>query len=252
MKEFKVDKLNVYISDTSDKMGEIASEKIAEEMRRVIKEKDNIRMMFAAAPSQDTTLSSLLKIKDLPWEKVVAFHMDEYIGITLDKPQSFRNYLKRKFFNEKPFKKINLIEGDNPNSEEEALRYARLLDEEPMDIIVLGIGENGHIAFNDPPYSSFDYPFSTRIIELAEKSRIQQVNDGCFSSLEEVPKKAITVTIPVFKRAKALFCVVPNNRKAEAVKKTLEEEISELCPASILRKIENSNLFLDEESASLL
>lgn len=252
MKEFKVDKLNVYIEDTSQKMGEIASEKIAEEMRRVSKEKDTIRMMFAAAPSQNTTLSSLKKIKDLPWEKVVAFHMDEYIGITPDKPQPFRNYLFNQIFYEKPFKKINLIEADNPNSEEEALRYARLLDEEPMDIIVLGIGENGHIAFNDPPYSSFDYPFSTRIIELAEKSRVQQVNDGCFNSLENVPKKAITVTIPVFKKAKALFCVVPNKRKAEAVKKTLEEGISELCPASILRNIDNSSLFLDKESASLL
>lgn len=252
MKEFKVDKLNVYISDSSTLMGEIASKKIAEEMIRVSKEKDTIRMMFAAAPSQNTTLSALSRIKDLPWEKVVAFHMDEYIAITPDKPQSFRNYLSRHIFNEKPFKKINLIEGDNPNSEEEVLRYARLLEEEAMDIIVLGIGENGHIAFNDPPYSSFDYPFSTRIIELAEKSRIQQVNDGCFDALEEVPKKAITVTIPVFKRAKALFCVVPNNRKAEAVKKTLYGEISELCPASILRKIDNSNLFLDKESASLL
>lgn len=252
MENRKYDKLNVIIAPNAVKMGKTAAAAIAEEMKRIANQKDTIRMMFAAAPSQDTTLTALKEIEGLPWEKVEAFHMDEYVGITEDRPQSFRNYLNRWIFSQKPFKKINLIKGDSADIEAESERYGNLLTEKPLDIIVLGIGENGHIAFNDPPESSFHEPKPAKIITLSQRSRIQQVNDGCFDSLEEVPYMAITVTIPVFTSASALFCVVPNERKADAIKMTLEGPISELCPASILRTHKNSMLFIDKDSASKL
>lgn len=207
--------------------------------------------MFAAAPSQDTTLASLVE-EDVPWDKIIAFHMDEYIGITDDKPQSFRNYLKRSIFSKIPLKQVNYIKGDAKDPEEESIAYGKLLEEEPLDLIVLGVGENGHIAFNDPPKARFDDELPVRIIRLSEKSRIQQVNDGCFPKLEDVPYNAITVTIPVFLKATLLHCVVPNDRKAKAIKMMIEGPISESCPASILRTHNKAILYLDKESASLL
>ncbi|MGN0906849.1 MAG: glucosamine-6-phosphate deaminase [Bullifex sp.] len=250
MEQRKYDTLKVVIENTAEEMGKSAALAIATEIRKVAEKKDTIRMMFAAAPSQNTTLTALKEIDGLPWERIEAFHMDEYIGITEDKPQSFRNYLRKWIFDEKPFKAVHLIKGDAEDPEKECEEYGKLLTSSTLDIIVLGIGENGHIAFNDPPRALFDDPKPTDIIKLSERSRIQQVNDGCFSNLEDVPHEAITVTIPVFRSAPALFCVVPNSRKADAVRKTLEEPVSEMCPASILRKHEGATLFLDRESAS--
>lgn len=252
MEKRQYDNLEVIISPTDIEMGKEAARAIADEMKQVAERKETIRMMFAAAPSQNTTLSALKEIDGLPWHKVEAFHMDEYVGISEDKPQSFRNYLNRWIFSEKPFKKVNLIQGDCNDPESEASRYGKILTLEPIDIIVLGIGENGHIAFNDPPFASFDEPKPAKIITLSQRSRIQQVNDGCFKELDEVPHMAITVTIPVFTSAQSLFCVVPNSRKADAVKMTLEGPISEKCPASVLRTHKKAMLFIDAESASKL
>lgn len=249
---FKKDKLNVVIADTAQEMGKIAAEAIASDLRNIVKEKGYARVMFAAAPSQDTTLAALIEKKDIPWDKIIAFHMDEYIGITDDKPQSFRNYLKRSIFSKVPLQQINYIKGDAKDPEEESLEYGELLEKEPLDLIVLGVGENGHIAFNDPPEARFDDEQPVRIIKLSSKSRKQQVNDGCFSKLDDVPSTAITVTIPVFLKASYLHCVVPNSRKAEAIKMVVEGPISESCPASVLRTHDKAILYLDKESASLL
>lgn len=252
MQVLKKDKLNVYIADNTKEMGQKAAADIASEMRRLSLIQDEIRMMFAAAPSQDATIEALLSYSDLPWEKVVAFHMDEYIGISSDQPQSFRNYLSIRLFDKVPFKKVNLIAGDAPDIEKERTRYENLLKERNMDIIILGIGENGHIAFNDPPGVDFNDTEYVRIIKLSEQSRNQQVHDGCFQAIEKVPFDALTVTVPVFISAKALFCSVPNERKAEAVRRTLNEEISPSCPASILKMHPCAFLYLDSGSASLL
>ena len=167
MEQRKYDNLNVVIEQTAEEMGKTAALAIAEEIKRLSKEKDTIRMMFAAAPSQNTTLTALKEIEGLPWEKIEAFHMDEYVGIKDDKPQSFRNYLKRWIFDLKPFKAVNLIKGDAEDAEEECKEYGKLLTSSPLDIIVLGIGENGHIAFNDPPNALFNDPQPTRIIQLS-------------------------------------------------------------------------------------
>ena len=167
MEKRQYDNLEVIISPTDIEMGKEAARAIADEMKQVAERKETIRMMFAAAPSQNTTLSALKEIDGLPWHKVEAFHMDEYVGISEDKPQSFRNYLNRWIFSEKPFKKVNLIQGDCNDPESEASRYGKMLTLEPIDIIVLGIGENGHIAFNDPPFASFDEPKPAKIITLS-------------------------------------------------------------------------------------
>ncbi|MBO6001747.1 MAG: 6-phosphogluconolactonase, partial [Spirochaetales bacterium] len=186
------------------------------------------------------------------WTRVNAFHMDEYVGISIDKPQSFRNYLNTHIFSRKPFKSVNLINADGPDAEKTASDYAKLLKSKGLDLIVLGIGETGHIAFNDPPDARFDEPKLAKVIELGEVSRMQQVHDGCFKTIDEVPKQAITVTIPAFVSASCLHCVVPGPTKSKAVKATLEGPVSEACPASVLRNHPNAHLYLDNDSAALL
>ncbi len=246
------DKLHVSVFDTAEAMGNAAALAIAEDMKTIISEKGSLRMMFAAAPSQDTTIRALLAIEDIPWHKVTAFHMDEYLGISEEAPQSFRNFLTRSLFSRKKFASVHLIAGEAPDAQAEAERYEALLREEPLDMVLLGIGENGHIAFNDPPEASFTESSLTKIIALDMKSRVQQVHDGCFTHLEDVPKRAITVTIPAFMQAKTLHCVVPNERKADAIQATVLDPIDENCPASILRKHDDAHLYLDRFSAAKL
>lgn len=251
-RDLKFDKLSVRIFDTSEAMGNGAADSIAKDIRRIATEKGFVRMMFAAAPSQDTTLRALTGMSDIPWDKVVAFHMDEYVGISETCPQSFRNYLYKHVFSLIGCSSVHYIEGDAPDTALEVERYERLLREAPLDIVVLGIGENGHIAFNDPPEADFDDFRYVRIVKLSEKSRIQQVHDGCFEELCEVPRDAITVTIPAFRSAKILHCVVPNSRKARAVKQALIGPVDASCPASILRTHSDATLFLDSGSFSLM
>ncbi len=252
MKEKVVDLLKVEIYRTPVEMGIGAAKAIAADIKRIASEKNNVRMMFAAAPSQDTTLCALMDIPDIPWEVVTAFHMDEYVGISEDRKQSFRNYLKRNIFSRKPFGDVNYIRGEVDDVEAEIQRYGKLLSEAPIDIIILGIGENGHIAFNDPGDADFDDPQPIRQIVLSEMSRTQQVHDGCFDTIEEVPTLALTVTIPQFMEAQYLHCIVPNARKAQAVHDTIYGPVSNRCPASVLRKHPHSVLYLDEDSASQL
>ena len=252
MREFRVDKLSVLVADNNQEMGRTAAEAIAADLRKLAREKEEIRVMFAAAPSQNTMFEALCGLKDIPWEKIVAFHMDEYIGIGIDRPQSFRAFLKNAIFDKKPFKAVNLIEGDAKDIESTISRYEGMLREKPMDMIVLGIGENGHIAFNDPAVADFNDEHLVKIVELDDICRQQQVNDGCFATIDDVPKQALTVTIPAFMTAGALHCVVPNVRKANAVKNALHGPVGEKCPASILRTHDNAHLYLDAGSASLL
>lgn len=250
--EFKVDKLNVGIYPTNKAMGEAAAKAIADDLCQLLSIKDEINVMFAAAPSQNTTLEALLSDMRVDWTRINAFHMDEYVGISIDKPQSFRNYLNTHIFSRKPFKSVNLINADGPDPEKVADDYAGLLKKSGLDLIVLGIGETGHIAFNDPPEARFDEPKLAKVIELEEMSRMQQVHDGCFKTLDEVPKQAITVTIPAFVSATCLHCVVPGPTKSKAVKATLKGPVSEACPASVLRTHSNAHLYLDKDSAALL
>ena len=250
--KYKVDKLDVNIYASNKEMGQAAAKAIADDLCDLLSKKSEINVMFAAAPSQNTTLEALLDDKRVDWTRINGFHMDEYVGISADKTQSFRNYLNTHIFSRKPFKSVNLMNADGPDAEKAAADYAKLLKESGLDLIVMGIGESGHIAFNDPPEARFDEPKLAKVIELEDVSRMQQVHDGCFKTLDEVPKQAITVTIPAFAAASILHCVVPGPTKSKAVKATLDGPISEACPASILRTHANAHLYLDKDSAALL
>ena len=252
MKEFQKDKLKVEIYDTRAEMGTAAARDIKAKIAQLLAEKGEINMIFAAAPSQNEVLASLAEDKEIEWDRVNAYHMDEYIGLSADAPQGFGNFLKDHIFGRAPFRSVHYIDCTAADPEKEAARYETLLRENPPDIVVMGIGENGHIAFNDPPVADFKDTHGAKVVKLDEVCRNQQVHDGCFARLEEVPKYAITLTVPTLVSAPWLFCIVPAKTKANAVKECLTGEIGEHCPASILRLQENAVLYLDKDSASLL
>ena len=252
MKTFQKDLLKVNIYESRDAMGKAAAYDVKAKILSLLKTKESIRMIFAAAPSQNEVLASLAHDKEIPWERVDAFHMDEYIGLTPDAPQGFGNFLKEHIFGHASFKSVNYIDISATDAEEECARYASLLGEAPIDIVVMGIGENGHIAFNDPPVADFDDARAVKPVALDEICRQQQVNDGCFAVIDDVPKTAITLTVPTLFAGGALFCIVPAVTKANAVKDTLTGEIGEWCPATVLRRHTNAALYLDGDSSALL
>jgi glucosamine-6-phosphate deaminase len=178
--------------------------------------------------------------------------MDEYIGLDKNAPQGFGNFLERAIFGIAPFKSVNYIRIDAPDAELECERYSALLRENPVDIVVLGIGENGHIAFNDPPFADFGDEKLVKSVKLDEVCRNQQVNDGCFASLSDVPTHALTLTVPALMAGSELYCIVPAKTKAHAVRETLMGEITPDCPASVLRTHKCATLYLDPDSSSLI
>lgn len=252
VREFKAGKLTVKIYKDRQSMGEAAARAVGKKMREVITEKGKASMVFASAPSQEEFLASLVKLEGLEWPKVVAFHLDEYIGLPSDAPQAFGKFLRDRLFSKVDVGEVHYLNGNAENLEEEAERYARLLRKHGLDIACVGIGENGHLAFNDPHVADFNDPLMVKVVELDEVCRWQQVHDGCFATIEEVPKKALTLTMPTIFNARYVSAVVPAPSKAEAVKKTVYGPISTSCPASILRRHENAILFLDRDSAALL
>ena len=252
MKTYKVDKLNVEIYENRTLMGEAAARDIKAKIAELLSQKSEINMIFAAAPSQNDVLKSLVEDKEIEWDRVNAYHMDEYIGLDKNAPQGFGNFLKEHIFGLVPFKSVNYIDITTINPEKEAERYGKLLNENPTDIVIMGIGENGHIAFNDPPVADFNDKKTVKPVQLDEVCRQQQVNDGCFASIDKVPTHAMTLTVPTLVRAPYLFCIVPAPTKANAVYETLNGSIDEHCPASILRMHDNAKLYLDDQSSKLL
>ena len=252
MRNFQVDKLNVKAFETRVEMGEVAALDIKNKFCELLKQKEEISVIFAAAPSQNDVLKSLTLDKDIEWNRINAFHMDEYIGLSKDAPQGFGNFLKEHIFGLVPFKSVNYIDCTAANPEKEAERYSKILAENPTDVVIMGIGENGHIAFNDPPVADFNDKVLVKPVKLDEICRNQQVNDGCFKSIDEVPTHALTLTVPALVRAPYLFCIVPAPTKANAVKETLTGSIDEHCPASILRTQDNAILYLDKDSSALI
>lgn len=249
---FFVDKLKVKVFDNRVAMGEDAASDIKAKIKELLSQKQEINMIFAAAPSQNDVLKALVEDKSIEWNRVNAYHMDEYIGLDKSAPQGFGNFLKEHIFGLVPFKSVNYIDITTDNPEKEAERYGKLLKENPTDIVVMGIGENGHIAFNDPPVADFNDSRVVKPVKLDEICRQQQVNDGCFKRIEDVPTHAMTLTVPTLVSAPYLFCIVPASTKAKAVCETLNGSIDEHCPASILRTKDNAVLYLDANSASLL
>lgn len=252
MKTFIQDKLTVNIYPTRAAMGEAAARDIKAKIAELLVEKTTINMIFAAAPSQNEVLAALANDPDIAWNRVNAYHMDEYIGLAADAPQGFGNFLRAHLFGLAPFASVSYIDITATAPEAEAERYGRLLRDNSPDIVVMGIGENGHIAFNDPPVADFADPRTVKPVELDSVCRQQQVNDGCFARIEDVPTHAITLTVPTLVSAPWLFCIVPALTKAKAVLATVEGPIGEHCPATVLRTRENAVLYLDPDSAALL
>ena len=252
MKTFVKDKLKVNVYENRTLMGEAAAKDIKERIISLLSQKPEINMIFAAAPSQNDVLKALVEDKEIEWNRVNAYHMDEYIGLDKNAPQGFGNFLKSHIFGLVPFKSVNYIDITTTNPDAEAERYGKLLLENPTDIVIMGIGENGHIAFNDPPVADFKDKKVVKPVKLDEICRQQQVNDGCFASISDVPTHAMTLTVPTLVKAPYLFCIVPAPTKANAVYETLNGSIDEHCPASILRLQENAILYLDDQSSKLL
>lgn len=251
IKELLRGNLRIRICHSRRSLGKEAAQSAAQAINQLLTRKEEINILFAAAPSQNEFLAALQKY-DLPWQRIHALHMDEYVGLKADAPQRFGNFLKQHIFNSIPFKSVNYLFKEGKTPEEICIAYEQTLQEHPLDIVCMGIGENGHIAFNDPHVARFDDPQSVKIVSLDEVCRMQQVHDGCFSGIDEVPRHAITVTIPVMLKAAYIFCMVPGKAKANAVRDTLYGAVSTACPASILRTHPHATLYCDLDSASQL
>ena len=250
MKTWKKDLLTVNRYDSRTEMGEAAARDIKAQILALLETKETINMIFAAAPSQNEVLAALAYDREIPWDRVNAFHMDEYIGLPADAPQGFGNFLKAHIFGLAPFRSVNYIDISAEDPEAECARYAAILEKYPTDIVVMGIGENGHIAFNDPPVADFKDTKAVKPVLLDEICRNQQVNDGCFATIDDVPKYAITLTVPTLFAGTYLFCIVPAKTKANAVEATLCGDIGEACPATVLRLHKNATLYLDPDSGA--
>lgn len=261
--------LDIQVFASRQEMGTAAGAAVEATIERLLTEngREDIRMIFAAAPSQRELLNYLSQSSKIDWSRIIAFHMDEYVGLPKNAPQSFGNFLSTHLFNKVRFKEVHLIdpfmesaEGKNSGGKKsppgfinrEIKRYAGLLTAKPIDIVCLGIGENGHIAFNDPPVADFKDPEVMKLVELELSCRQQQVNDGMFAGLKDVPKSALTLTIPTLLQGQYLFCVVPGSSKQKAVFNTLYAPIQEDCPATILRKHVNCRFYFDHASYGLI
>lgn len=248
---FQKEKLTVEIYESRAQMAQAAAREIEAAIADIIRRKGSCNVIFAAAPSQSDTLRHLAMSKCIDWGKVNAFHMDEYVGLPREAPQGFANFLRAALFDRLPFGSVNCMDSMAPAAEESA-RYAKLLEKMPPDLVIMGIGENGHIAFNDPPVADFADPLSVKLVTLEEACRLQQVHDGCFAQLDQVPETALTLTIPAMLAAEKIVCIVPAATKAEAVSRTLNMPVSEACPATVLRRHPNARLYLDDASSALL
>lgn len=247
IKTFKKDKLEVRLYASRDESGKEAAQAAVEKVRELLAVQPHVNIIFAAAPSQNEFLQAFREAP-LEWERINAFHMDEYIGLREGAPERFGSFLHQAIFGKVPFRSVHYLSG----KEEDVKRYSDLLAQYPTDIVCMGIGENAHIAFNDPPVADFNDPEMVKVVELEEACRIQQVNDKCFVNITAVPTHAITLTIPALMAARFVYCIVPGPTKAAAVYNTLHGEVREAVPATALRKHENAILFIDQKSGSLL
>jgi glucosamine-6-phosphate deaminase len=232
-------------------MGAAAARTTADLIRHLLASQPVVNMIFAAAPSQNEFLAALSE-QPVEWSRINAFHMDEYIGLNEDAPQSFARYLKEHLFDKTPFRSIHFLQGDAEDLDAECRRYTVLLKQQPPDIVCMGIGENNHLAFNDPPVADFHDPETVKVVTLDADCRQQQVNDGCFPSLGVVPEQALTLTISALVQGRHIICVVPGERKANAVYHTLHSPISEKYPSTILRQHPSVEMYLDKDSSKNL
>lgn len=263
LRSFQTDQLTVEIYPDRAAMGAAAAADAAKAIKDLLAKEKTVRMIFAAAPSQNEFLASLGATPGIDWSRISAFHLDDYLGLPEEAPQRFSSFLKEHLFNRVRPGAVHYLIGPasgltrkaDPASladeiEESCREYSLLLQEEPIDIVCMGIGENGHLAFNDPPVADFNESQWVKLVRLDERCRQQQVNDGCFATLAEVPTHALTLTIPALIAAKRIFCMVPGPTKQEAVSRTLADPVATQCPATILRRHPAATLYLDPDAAA--
>ncbi|NBC66463.1 MAG: glucosamine-6-phosphate deaminase [Bacteroidetes bacterium] len=244
--------MNIQIFDTKKELGKHSATDAAEKIRSAIQEKSEANIILATGASQFETLGKLVEEPDIDWSKVTMFHLDEYVDLSETHPASFRKYLRERFEQKvPPLKATYYIDGDSGDPEEECRRLNQIISKIDIDVALVGIGENGHLAFNDPP-ADFETEKPYIVVELDEACRRQQMGEGWFESIEDVPKQAISMSIKQIMKSKNIICSVPDKRKAEAVRNCMEGEITNLHPASILQAHQHCDVYLDQESASML
>jgi glucosamine-6-phosphate deaminase len=244
--------LDVRVFDDPDALGAAAASDAAEVIRTAIHSRGQANVMFASGNSQLTFLDRLATIDGVNWSLVTGFHMDEYVGLPADHPAGFGRYMRERVIGPLHLDEFHAIDGNHGDLAAECSRYSGLLAEHPLDLCCLGIGENGHLAFNDPPVADFRDPVDVKAVELDDACRRQQVGEGHFVDVGAVPTHALTVTIPALLRARRVLAIVPEARKAEPVRRALEGPIETACPASILQTQSHATLYLDCDSATLV
>jgi glucosamine-6-phosphate deaminase len=244
--------MKVQIYRSSQEAGSAAAQATAEILKELGQLHDSITVIFATGASQLDTLDALTSIENLPWNRVHGFHLDEYVGIDPNHPASFRRYLREKLTQKVQMKDFSEIDGSSPNPEQICRNYAEKLSIANPQLCLLGIGENGHLAFNDPSVADFQDPLDVKVAHLDVVCRQQQTAEGWFPNFQEVPERAITLTIPTVFRVPKLIVSVPGSRKAAIMRRVLEESISIECPASILRTHPDATIYLDVDSAAEL
>ncbi|MBD2293357.1 glucosamine-6-phosphate deaminase [Anabaena sphaerica FACHB-251] len=247
---FHVDDLLVQIYNSETEMAQDVAEIAQKYLYNLLQAQDTIALLLATGNSQLKFLDALIALGEIDWSRITLFHLDEYLGINADHPASFRRYLRERVEKRVFPQQFHYIQGDALEPVAECDRYTKLLKAQPIDLCLLGVGENGHLAFNDPAVADFEDAASVKLVKLDQINRQQQVKTGYFSNLETVPQYAFTVTIPMICAAKKIICLAPETRKAKIVKEMLHGCITTNCPASILRKQPQASLFLDVNSAS--
>lgn len=243
--------MEIIVKRNAKELGEAAGKSGAELIRKAIEQNGFAHIILATGTSQFETLNQLLAEKQIDWSKVTLFHLDEYLGLPITHPASFRKYLKERFISKVPsLKEVFLIDGE-ADEKKECERLSKSILNHPIDVAFVGIGENGHLAFNDPP-ADFETALPYIIVELDEACRRQQLGEGWFKTMNDVPSKAISMSVKQILKSKHIICSVPDHRKAVAVKNSLEQTVSNLFPATALQQHQHCTCFLDTESASLL
>ncbi|WP_319422764.1 glucosamine-6-phosphate deaminase [Pleurocapsa sp. FMAR1] len=247
----KVDDLSVRIAASTAEFTQDAANQAQNYLRSLLAQQETVSIILATGNSQLQFLSEIAVQDKLDWSRIILFHLDEYLGITADHPGSFRYYLRHKVEQQVQPYMFHYIQGDAPEPLSECLRYANLLQQQEIDLCLLGIGDNGHIAFNEPNVADFNDPYVVKLAQLETKTRQQQVNGGYFANLDAVPSYAYTLTMPTICAAKKIFCLAGGSHKAGVVEKTLTKAIAPNFPATILRQQPQATLFCDLDSISL-
>jgi len=241
--------MEIFISGNKEELGKKAASQGAKFIRQAIKERGEANIIVATGASQFEMLEALIK-EDIDWTAVTGFHLDEYLNLPITHPASFRKYLKDRFVDKISIRKFHYVNGEI-DPEKECSRLRKLISRLTIDVAFIGIGENGHLAFNDPP-ADFDTDKSYIVVELDDACRRQQLGEGWFASFEDVPKQAISMSIKQIMKSKNIICSVPDARKAEAVKNTIQLPVTSKVPASILKTHNKAWLYLDNDSAAKL